>query len=463
MRWPENVFRMYDIRGIAGEEITEAFAYTLGLAFAQYARPQNVERIAVGGDVRTHTPPLKDALIRGLLEGGMNVVDLGTVPTPVVYFSLYRGGVQASIQVTASHNPAAYNGFKMNIGPKSVFGEEIQKLRQIMEEGPTTSHRGNRTVQDIVPLYVEDLTRRVHIERPLKVVLDTGNGVAGPVMQRLLEAFPSLEVIGLYIEPDGRFPHHLPDPTVVDYMQDAIEKLKQSGADLAIGLDGDGDRIGAVTHTGTLLFGDQLLGIFAQDVLRRNPGATIIFDVKCSQGLVEAIRQWGGSPLMWKTGHALLKAKLAETPEAPLAGEMSGHIFFRENYYGFDDALYASLRLLDILSRTGKSLEELREAIPTYPSTPEIRVGCPDERKFAVVDNLVSVLKQEGYEVIDIDGARVQLEEGFVLVRASNTQPVLVVRAEARTPERLAEYLNLLRRWLSRYPEVDQTPWEKAL
>ncbi len=463
MEFPETVFRKYDIRGIAGEEITEDFAHTLGLAFAQYVRPRNVERVAVGGDVRTHTPPLKEALIQGLLEGGLNVVDLGTVPTPVVYFSLFRGGVQASIQVTASHNPAPYNGFKMNLGPKSIFGEAIQELRRIMEEGPQKApNRGTRTLHDIVPLYVEDLTRRVEITRDLHLVLDAGNGATGPVMTRLLERFPSVRVEGLYLEPDGTFPNHLPDPTVVKYMKDAIERVKSTGADLAVGLDGDGDRIGAVTHEGKLLFGDQLLGIFAKDVLSRHPGAPIIFDVKCSQGLVEAIERWGGRPVMWKTGHALLKAKLAETPEAPLAGEMSGHIFFRENFYGFDDALYATLRLLEILSRTGKSLKELAEEIPTYHATPEIRVGCPDEKKFAVVADLVARVKREGYRVIDIDGARVQFDDGFVLVRASNTQPVLVVRAEARTPERLEELKELLRAWLSAYPEVDLSALEEA-
>ncbi len=463
MRFPETVFRKYDIRGIAGEEITEDFAYTLGLAFAQYVRPRNVERVAVGGDVRTHTPPLKEALIRGLMEGGLNVVDLGTVPTPVVYYSLFRGGVQASIQVTASHNPAPYNGFKMNLGPKSVFGEAIQTLRRIMEEGPQKApNRGSRTLHDIVPLYVDDLTRRVEITRELHLVLDTGNGATGPVMTRLLARFPSVRVDGLYLDPDGNFPNHLPDPTVVKYMQDAITRVRETGADLAVGLDGDGDRIGAVTHEGRLLFGDQLLGIFARDVLSRHRGAPIIFDVKCSQGLVEAIERWGGRPLMWKTGHALLKAKLAETPEAPLAGEMSGHIFFRENFYGFDDALYATLRLLEILSRTGKSLKELAEEIPTYHATPEIRVGCPDEKKFAVVADLVGRVKREGYQVIDIDGARVQFDDGFVLVRASNTQPVLVVRAEARTPERLNELKELLRTWLSAYPEVDLSALEEA-
>lgn len=463
MRWPETVFRQYDIRGIAGEEITEDFAYTLGLAFAQYVRPRNVERVAVGGDVRTHTPPLKEALIRGLLEGGLNVVDLGTVPTPVVYFSLFRGGVQASIQVTASHNPAPYNGFKMNLGPKSIYGDAIQDLRAIMETGPSRAPSpGTRTLRDIVPLYVEDLTGRVEITRNLRMVLDTGNGATGPVMTKLLERFPSVQVEGLYLEPDGNFPNHLPDPTVVKYMNDAIAKVKEIGADLAVGLDGDGDRIGAVTHEGTLLFGDQLLGIFAKDVLERHPGATIIFDVKCSQGLVEAIERWGGRPLMWKTGHALLKAKLAETPEAPLAGEMSGHIFFRDNFYGFDDALYATLRLLEILSRTGKSLAELAAEIPSYPSTPEVRVGCPDERKFEVVADLVRRVKEEGYRVVDIDGARIQFDDGFVLVRASNTQPVLVVRAEARTPERLEALKAFLKDLLSRYDEVDLSPLEEV-
>ncbi len=455
MKWPETVFRMYDIRGIAGEEITPDFAYTLGRVFAGYVGEQGIQLTAVGGDVRTTTPELKDALIDGLLAGGMNVLDLGTVPTPVVYFSLFESDAQASIQVTASHNPREYNGFKMNLGPGSIYGKAIQTLRERMEQPlPSPRSRGQRSSWDPIPTYVEVLTSRLEIHQPFHLVLDTGNGVAGPVMQELLRAYDHIRVEGLYLEPDGRFPNHLPDPTVVRYMKDAIQRVKDVGADLGIGLDGDGDRIGAVTGDGELLFGDRLLGIFARDVLERNPGATIIFDVKCSQGLVEAIRQWGGTPLMWKTGHALLKEKLRETG-APLAGEMSGHIFFKDGYYGFDDALYATLRLLSILSRWGMSLREAADLIPSYPATPEIRVGCPDHRKFEVVKALVNSFKQEGYEVIDIDGARIQFPDGFALVRASNTQPVLVLRVEARTPERLEELKTFLYDRLKAFPEID--------
>ncbi len=454
MKWPNTVFRMYDIRGIAGTEITPEFAYALGRAFAGYAGEQGVRLTAVGGDVRTTTPELKEALMDGLLTGGMNVLDLGTVPTPVVYFSLFESDAQASIQVTASHNPREYNGFKMNLGPGSVFGEAIQVLRQRMETLPSpSSARGQRSSWDPIPTYVERLTSRLEITRSFTVVLDTGNGVAGPVMQELFKAYDTVTVEGIHLEPDGRFPNHLPDPTVVKYMQDAIARLHEVKADLALGLDGDGDRIGAVTGDGELLFGDRLLGIFARDVLERHPGATIIFDVKCSQGLVEAIQQWGGTPLMWKTGHALLKEKLRETG-APLAGEMSGHIFFKDGYYGFDDALYASLRLLAILSRWDMSLREAADLIPAYPATPEIRVGCPDDRKFEVVRELVQSFKREGYEVVDIDGARIQFPDGFALVRASNTQPVLVLRVEARTPERLEELKAFLFERLKAFPEI---------
>ena len=312
-------------------------------------------------------------------------------------------------------------------------------------------HTGKLERKDIRGDYIEELVKGVKIERELRMALDTGNGTAGPLLTQILSEFP-IKLEGIYLEPDGNFPNHLPDPTVEKYMQDLIA-LVRKGFDLGIGIDGDGDRIGAVDEKGTLIFGDKLLGIFVKQVLRDNPGAPIIFDVKCSQGLVEYIESLGGKPLMWKTGHSLLKAKLKEVG-GPLAGEMSGHIFFKDRYYGYDDALYATLRLLEIMSESGKKLSELHGEIPFYYSTPEIRVGCPDDRKFEVVKELVEYFRSR-YQVIDIDGARIQFEDGFGLVRASNTQPVLVLRFEAKTPERLEEIKKIIIDRLREYDEVD--------
>ncbi len=460
MQVHQSIFRKYDIRGIAGQEITEDLAYHLGRAYGSVLKEGGGSRIAVGQDVRPHSTPLKDALIDGLRDTGVSVLDLGTVPTPLMYFALFQLDVHGGIQVTASHNPPEYNGFKINLGKDTVYGDGIQDLRKRIEtENYLKTHeRGTRQTVDIVSPYIDWTREHIHIEPRFRLAIDTGNGTAGPLMKDLLDAY-GIEFIGLYLEPDGTFPNHLADPTVVQYMQDLIQTVQRENLDLGIGLDGDADRIGVVDDTGTLLFGDRILGIFAGEILERYPGATIVFDVKCSQGLVEYIQKKGGQPLMWKTGHSLLKAKLKEV-QAPLAGEMSGHIFFQDRYFGYDDAIHASMRLLEILSKTDRKLSDLVAEIPAYHSTPEIRVGCPDDRKFDVVAQIVQRFKDEGYHVIDIDGARVQFDDGFGLVRASNTQPVLVVRCEGKTPERLQEICELIKSKLSAFPEVDLSGFE---
>lgn len=448
------IFRMYDIRGIVGEDITPEFAEALGRAYGTYVRERGGKRVSVGKDVRPSSEELKDALIEGLKSTGLHILYIGTVPSPLMYFSLFHYDLDGGIEVTASHNPREYNGFKMNIGKETLYGDEIQKLREIIEKENflRTAERGKIENIDVVDPYVSFLKDNIRVEREIKVAIDCGNGCAGPIVEEVYPEFP-IRYDGIYMEPDGTFPNHLPDPTVEKYMQDLMDMVKKGDYELGVGFDGDVDRIGAIDENGNIIFGDKLLGIFAGDLLREIKGAQIVFDVKCSQGLVEYIERLGGKPIMWKTGHSLLKAKLKET-NAPLAGEMSGHIFFNDKFFGYDDALYASLRLFEILSKTGRKLSELVAEIPFYYSTPEIRVGCPDERKFEVVKELVDYFKAK-YRVIDIDGARIQFEDGFGLVRASNTQPVLVLRFEAKTQERLEEIKKIVYDALRMHPEVE--------
>ncbi len=454
MKVNREIFRMYDIRGIVGRDITPDFAYHLGKGYGTIIRNAGGKRLSVGNDVRKSSPELKDALIDGLTSVGIEVLDLGTVPTPVMYFSTFTLPVDGGIEVTASHNPKEYNGFKINFGKESFFGDDIQKLREIIEKEAyyKTAEKGKRISQPIMSNYLETLLKDIKIEREVHIGLDTGNGIAGPVFKELFGELP-VKYHGLYLEPDGDFPNHIPDPTVVKYMQNLMKLVVDEKLELGIGIDGDADRIGAIDEKGNIIFGDRLLGLFAKYVLKEHPGAPIVFDVKCTEGLVEFIKTHGGKPIMWKTGHSLLKAKLREV-NAPLAGEMSGHIFFNDRYFGYDDAIYGTLRLLEIVSKETKTLSELIAEIPFYYGTPEIRVGCPDDRKFEIVKELVEYFKKH-YHVIDIDGARIQFDDGFALVRASNTQPVLVLRFEAKTPEKLEEYKKIVFDKLKEYKEVD--------
>ena len=441
---PRHIFREYDIRGLHETELTDPVAEAVGRAVgsaivrgpADAPRAGGNARVALGRDVRPSSGRLAAAVERGIRANGVDVERIGVVPTPALYYAVAARGLDGGLQVTGSHNPPEFNGFKMTRGKLPLFGAEIQQMRTWIESGDFERGVGGGVDRPILDDYRAMLVERLKSARGLSVVMDCGNGCAGTVVPQTFERMGH-RVEPLFAELDGRFPNHLPDPTVPALLEDLIAAVRRSGADFGIGFDGDADRIGAVTGSGRIVYGDQLLALLARDVLTRVPGAEIIFDVKCSQGLIEDIAVHGGKPMMWKTGHSLIKSRMHETG-APLAGEMSGHMFFNEGYFGFDDALFAAGRLLRYVAATGQTLDQLVSSIPAYASTPETRLECPEERKFEIVEELKREF-QSRYRVIDIDGARVEFGDGWGLVRASNTQPVLVVRFEARTPERLEE------------------------
>ena len=455
MKFNPSIFREYDIRGIVETDLKDDVVEAIGKAYGTYVKRKGAKIVSVGCDVRKSSPRLKADIIRGITSTGLDVIDIGTVPTPLLYFSIPHLKTDGGLMVTGSHNPIEYNGFKMNFGLSSVFGEEIQRLRQLIEKGDFEQGQGSVTERDIVPDYLNMLDEKFSYPRKLKLILDPGNGTAGPIASEFFRR-KGMDVECIFCEPDGTFPNHLPDPTVLKYITTLREKVVNEHADLGIGYDGDADRVGIIDNRGRVVFADRLLAIIARDMLKRNPGAKVIFDVKCSQALPEEIKKYGGQPVMWKTGHALLKAKMKEEG-APLAGEMSGHMFFGENYYGFDDAIYASALLVRILSESDKSMAEIVDEIPSFYSTPEVRVECSDEEKFKIVEDLVKYFK-ERYEVIDVDGARVLFGDGWGLVRASNTQPVLVLRFEAKTEERLKEIIQIFVNKLKEYPSVKINP-----
>ena len=433
---PSHIFREYDIRGLHETELTDEVAEAVGRAYASVVRRHGGSKVALGRDVRPSSVRLAAAIERGIRAAGVSVERVGLVPTPALYYAVVARALDGGLQVTGSHNPPEFNGFKMTRGTLPLFGAEIQAMRGSIERHDFESGSGTGTDRAILDDYRAMLVERLVSPKGLKVVMDCGNGCGGLVVP---EAFEKMghRVVPLFAEPDGRFPNHLPDPTVPALLVDLQAAVKRERADLGIGFDGDADRIGAVDGGGRIVYGDQLLALLARDVLTRVPGAEIIFDVKCSQGLIEDIAAHGGRPVMWKTGHSLMKSKLHESG-APIAGEMSGHMFFSEGFFGFDDALFAAGRLLRYVASTGHTLGELVDSIPSYFSTPETRLECPEERKFQIVDELRREFSAR-YRVIDIDGARVEFGDGWGLVRASNTQPVLVVRFEARTPARLEE------------------------
>ncbi len=443
MRVNPLMFREYDIRGRVDDDLTVEVAEAIGRAYGTMVRRQGGQKVVCGRDGRLSGPKLQQALIRGILATGVDVVNIGVTPTPVMYFSLFHlPDLDGGIQVTGSHNPPEFNGFKICVGKETIYGPKIQELRTLIEKEDFESGSGQETSYDILPDYKKFLSENIKISRPLKVVLDCGNGVTALTAP---EAFArqGAEVTSLYCEVDGTFPNHFPDPVVEENLRDLRQKVREVGADFGVGYDGDGDRIGVVDDQGNILWGDQLLIIFARDILKKHPGAVIIGEVKCSQVMYDEIARLGGKPIMWKTGHSLIKKKMKEE-KALLAGEMSGHIFFADRYFGFDDAVYASLRLAEIVAREKVPLSEMLKDLPRMVSTPEIRVPCPDEKKFEIVAKLTEKLKKEGFKVIDIDGARVIFEDGWGLVRASNTQPVLVLRFEARDEKRLAEIRQLI-------------------
>jgi len=431
------IFREYDIRGKVDEDLTPEFTELLGRACGTYFRRHGCREVTVGRDCRLSSPQLASTLTRGLLSTGCSVEDIGVVPTPVLYFNVFRRKKEAAIMITGSHNPPDQNGFKIMLGEETLFGPAIQELYALIKEGQfIQADPGEVTSYDVIPEYIDFITSDIRLEKPLKVVLDAGNGtagaVAGPIFRRL-----GCEVIELYCDMDGRFPHHHPDPTLPEAMKDLISTVLSQGADFGVGYDGDGDRIGVVDDRGKIIWGDQLLILYASDLLPKNPGAAIISEVKASKVLYSEIERLGGRPIMWKTGHSLIKKKLREEG-ALLAGEMSGHIFFADRYFGFDDAIYASCRLAEILSRSSEKLSSLLAYLPPTYYTPEIRIYASDEVKFKIVEELKKEL-QPLYPVIDIDGVRVIFPQGWALVRASNTQAVLVLRFEADSPEALEE------------------------
>jgi phosphomannomutase len=422
------ILREYDIRGIVGETLDEADAYALGRTYAALASDEGARRIAVGRDGRTHSGMLEAALIRGLTEGGIDVVQVGMGPSPMLYFATHFLDVDGGLQVTGSHNPADYNGFKLLLNGRSVFGAEIQALGRRAAAGEWSEGNGSVEEVDVRAAYVDRLLLGFS-GKPYRVGWDAGNGAAGPVLDMLVERLPGQHHV-IFSDVDGAFPNHHPDPTVEANLADLKDLVAREMLDFGIAFDGDGDRIGAVDGQGRVIWGDQLMLILAEPVLKEQPGATIIADVKASQVLVDGIAALGGKPLMWKTGHSLIKSKMKETG-APLAGEMSGHIFFRHRWYGFDDALYAAVRLIEAVSASGQSLTEIMDAMPKSVATPEMRFPVDEPRKFAIVDEVRDRLASDGARIDATDGVRVSTADGWWLLRASNTQDVLVARAEA--------------------------------
>ena len=446
-----NIFREYDIRGIVEKDLTEDVVELIGKAYGTHMKRLGFKNFSVGGDVRLTTNRLKKALIEGILSTGGNVIDIGTVLTPAFYFSIAHLKTDGGIMVTGSHNPIEYNGLKMNKGLGSVYGEEIQELRKLIEANDFETGTGSFKKGAILEDYKAMLKGKIKLNRKLKIVMDPGNGTGGLVAPEVFRDLGA-DVTCIFCEPDGHFPNHLPDPTVLKYIKTLREKVLETKADIGIGYDGDSDRVGVIDNTGRVIFADRLLALLAKDVLKRHPGSEIIFDVKCSQALVEEIENNGGKPLMWKTGHALLKSKLQED-KAPLAGEMSGHIFFADDYYGFDDAIYVSLRLAQLLANSDKTMAELTDEVPSFYSTPEVRIECSEEEKFKIVRELSDYFKSK-YKTIDVDGVRVLFGDGWGLVRASNTQPVLVLRFEAKSEKRIKEIIDIFVQKLKAYPSV---------
>jgi phosphomannomutase/phosphoglucomutase len=441
----KEIFREYDVRGIVGKDLNPETAELFGKGYGTYVRRNGKRKISVGRDVRVSSDELFNALVSGIVSTGIDIIDIGICPTPLVYFSLFNLDVDGGIMITGSHNPPEFNGFKICLGRDTIYGEEIQRLMILIESGVFEKGEGKVSRYDIISDYKKYINKRFltgnNGRRRLKVAVDSGNGTAGLIAPGLFKGFGH-EVIELFSEPDGRFPNHHPDPTVTTNLDSLIDKVRKERADVGIAFDGDADRIGVVDETGEIIWGDKLMIIFAQDILSRKAGATIISEVKASSLLYKEIVRLGGRPIMWKTGHSLIKAKIKETG-ALLAGEMSGHIFFADDYFGYDDAIYAACRLIEIMTKRKEKVSSMLSHLPRTCFTPEIRIDCREETKFSVVENLKKRLKNR-FKVIDIDGVRIEFEDGWGLVRASNTQPVIVMRFEANSQKRLDEIRSLM-------------------
>ncbi|MDT3679610.1 MAG: phosphomannomutase/phosphoglucomutase [Burkholderiaceae bacterium] len=439
MRISPSIFKAYDIRGIVDDTLTVDAVRAIGLALGAKARAAGMRETVIGRDGRLSGPALSTALAEGFRDAGIDVIDIGMVPTPVVYYATFELGTGTGVAVTGSHNPPDYNGLKMVIASDAIYGEAIQGLRATIASGALAAvpaqQRGSVRSENVLARYVGRIVGDVKLARPMKIAIDCGNGVAGAVAAQLFRAL-GCEVIELFCEVDGTFPNHHPDPAHPENLQDLIRCLRETDAEIGLAFDGDGDRLGVVTKDGNIIYPDRQLMLFAQDVLSRNPGAEIVYDVKCSRNVASFVRAHGGRPTMWRTGHSLIKAKLKETG-APLAGEMSGHVFFKERWYGFDDGLYTGARLLEILSRTPHPSKVLN-ALPDSPATPELHLKTAEGENFALVEKLQREARFDGAtEVITIDGVRVEYPDGFGLARPSNTTPVVVIRFEADTPAAL--------------------------
>jgi len=434
-----NVFREYDVRGVVGTDLNEEFVFDLGRAIGTYAAGYKIKKMAIGRDCRLSSDDYHQYLIKGLNSSGIETIDIGLCATPMLYFSIRHLNVEGGVMITGSHNPPEFNGFKICIGNDTIYGENIQELRKIMDSGKYSAGSASSSFQDITAAYQNYLFDNVQITRKIKVAVDAGNGVGGkfglPILQRY-----GCEVIPLYCEPDGHFPNHFPDPTVEENLTDLIKIVHDQKADLGIAFDGDADRLGVISDKGEIIWGDKLLLLFAREILKEKPNSTIIGEVKCSQTLYDDIKKHSGRAIMWKAGHSLIKAKMKEE-KAVLGGEMSGHLFFADRYFGYDDAIYAAIRLLEIISNTGQKMSELLADVPQTFATPEIRIDCADDKKAQVVERIKKYF-QNNPGLIDIDGVRIPFEDGWALVRSSNTQPVIVLRFEASSASSLQKIRN---------------------
>lgn len=442
------IFREYDIRGIAEEELRDSDVEALGRGLATYLIRHSGRSICLGRDCRLSGTRLHAALLRGMLAAGTHVLDLCVVPTPVLYYAAVHFKADGAVMITGSHNPPEYNGFKTVCGPGTLHGSEIQAVHKLIVSSDFESGEGTVKQVDAVSPYIEEIASQFRFERRVKVVLDAGNGTAGPVVHELFAKL-NVEPVEIFFDMNGRFPNHHPDPTVLSNLDDLRAAVRKHKAELGIAFDGDSDRLGAVDENGNVVYGDMLLLIFGREILARKPGSTFIGEVKCSQAMYDKLAELGGKPIMYKTGHSLIKAKMKQE-HAELAGEMSGHMFFADRYYGYDDAIYAACRLIEIVAKSGKPLSHQLEGVPKLVSTPELRVDCPDDMKFKVVQKVADHIRQH-YAVVDVDGVRVPFENGWGLVRASNTQPVLVMRFEAANED-----------WLNRYKVEIEQAVEKA-
>lgn len=449
------IFREYDIRGVVEEDLDVSTVRAIGRAIGTALRVEGrAATFAVGRDMRPSSPAIRVSLIDGLRATGAQVSDVGIVPTPVLYFAAHHLKTDGAVMVTASHNPPEFNGFKISRGIESLAGDEIRGLVDIIESRRFAEGNGRAVRVDILNVYREMLASKFSFERPLKAVVDGGNGTSGELAVQILESFGH-RAVPLYCEPDGTFPNHHPDPSVPENLKDLIETVRKEGADLGIAFDGDGDRLGVVDERGEILWPDLMMIPFARDILARRPGAPIVFEVKCSMSLIRAIEEAGGRPVMWKAGHSLIKKKLKEE-NAPLAGEFSGHLFFADDYFGYDDALYAALRLMELRARANAPLSSLLADVPRLCSSPEMKLGCPDDQKFGVVRGLRERLEGK-YPLVTLDGVRADFGDGWALVRASNTTPVLTLRFEAASPERLDEIRQEILGHLRTFPQVEGT------